>query len=149
MTRFPPCLDDAVATVFAAVAEAKRGQTSIPVCPSARAVDLAAALIGNRSIETKIAGIRPGEKIHEILISEEELFLTVRRGRYHGILPEQPEIRGDSKQAQHSDAAYLDGEYSSGKSPLTVAEVVEALHRRKLVLDKLDQVATDGQELLA
>ena len=39
--------------------------------------DLAAELIGDREIETVVTGIRPGEKIHEILISEEEATRTV------------------------------------------------------------------------
>jgi len=141
MTRFLLSLDEAVDTVFAAVSEAKPGETYIPVCPSARMVDLAAALIGNRPIETKITGIRPGEKIHEILIGEEESFRAVRRGRYHAILPMLPEICSDSSPAEH-----LDGEYSSGKAPMSAAEVVETLRRRKLMLD---QVVADGQELLA
>jgi UDP-glucose 4-epimerase len=141
MTRFLLSLDEAVDTVFAAVSEAKPGETYIPVCPSARMVDLAAALIGNRPIETKITGIRPGEKIHEILIGEEESFRAVRRGRYHAILPMLPEICGDLSPAEH-----LDGEYSSGKAPMSAAELVETLRRRKLMLD---QVTADGQELLA
>jgi UDP-glucose 4-epimerase len=141
MTRFLLSLDEAVDTVFAAVSEAKPGETYIPVCPSARMVDLASALIGNRNIETKITGIRPGEKIHEILISEEESFRAVRRGRYHAILPMLPELCSNSSSPEH-----LDGEYSSGKMPMSAAEVVETLRRRKLMLD---QVAEAGQELLA
>ena len=141
MTRFLLSLDEAVDTVFTALAEAKPGETYIPICPSARMVDLAAALIGNRSIETKVTGIRPGEKIHDILISEEEAFRTVRRGRYHAILPMLPEICSDLAPADH-----LDGEYSSGKAPMSAVELAETLRRRNLMLE---QVAPDGQELLA
>jgi len=72
MTRFLLTLDDAVDTIFAAVSAAARGETYIPRCPSARMTDLAAFLIGDRDVETVITGIRPGEKIHEILLSEEE-----------------------------------------------------------------------------
>ena len=43
-------------------------------------------------------------------------------------------------------AEHLDGEYSSGKAPMSAAELVETLRRRKLMLD---QVTADGQELLA
>jgi FlaA1/EpsC-like NDP-sugar epimerase len=141
MTRFLLSLDEAVDTVFAALSEAKPGETYIPVCPSARMVDLAAALIGDRPIATKVTGIRPGEKIHEILISEEESYRSVRRGRYHAILPMLPEICGDLAPADH-----LDGEYSSGKAPMSASELVETLRRRKLLLE---QVTPDGQELLA
>ncbi len=72
MTRFLLSLDEAVDTIFAAVAGGGRGETYIPRVPSARVVDIAAALIGDRPIETVVTGIRPGEKIHEILVSEEE-----------------------------------------------------------------------------
>ena len=44
----------------------------MPRVPSARMIDLAEALIGGRPIETVVTGIRPGEKMHEILVSEEE-----------------------------------------------------------------------------
>src|SRR5580704_18334454 len=72
MTRFLLSLDEAVDLIFAAVRKAKRGETFIPRVPSARMVDVAAALIGNRKIKLEVTGIRPGEKLHEILISEEE-----------------------------------------------------------------------------
>src|SRR5574340_1098874 len=67
MTRFLLTLEDAVDTIFAAVRSAEAGETYIPRCPSAKMTDLAAALIGDRDIETVITGMRPGEKIHEIL----------------------------------------------------------------------------------
>ena len=44
-----------------------------------------------------MTGIRPGEKIHEIMVSEEEAYRTVERGQYYGILPMLPEVRGESK----------------------------------------------------
>src|SRR5205814_9067114 len=82
MTRFLLSLDDAVDTIFAGVRTGKRGDLYIPRVPSAKVVDIAAVLIGNRPIETKVIGIRPGEKIHEVLISEEEAHRTVERGNY-------------------------------------------------------------------
>jgi UDP-glucose 4-epimerase len=93
MTRFLLSLDQAVDTVFAAVRGAGRGETYIPRVPSAKIVDLASALIGDRPIETRVTGIRPGEKIHEILVSEEERFRTVERGEFLAILPILPDLR--------------------------------------------------------
>ena len=49
----------------------------MPRLPSARIVDVAAALIGDREIEVEFIGVRPGEKIHEMLVSEEEAPRTV------------------------------------------------------------------------
>jgi UDP-glucose 4-epimerase len=64
MTRFLLSLDDAVSTILAALRTGQRGELYIPRVPSARVVDIAAVLIGNQKIETKVVGIRPREKIH-------------------------------------------------------------------------------------
>src|SRR5713101_9052549 len=63
MTRFLVSLDQAVDTVFAALRDAKPGETFVPRVPAATVMNIAKALIGDRSIATKITGIRPGEKV--------------------------------------------------------------------------------------
>ena len=108
MTRFLLSLDDAVDTIFAAVREGHPGDTYIPRAPAARMTDLARVLIGDRPIQTVITGIRPGEKVHEILISEEEAQRVEDRGRFYAIRSLLPEVR-----AQASAATVLDREYSS------------------------------------
>lgn len=94
MTRFLLSLDQAVDTVFSAMEEAERGETYVPRVPAARVVDVAAALIGDRPIKMTFTGIRPGEKIHEIMVSEEECHRTTARGDYYVILPMLPELLG-------------------------------------------------------
>ncbi|HRQ38294.1 MAG TPA: polysaccharide biosynthesis protein [Chloroflexota bacterium] len=118
MTRFLLSLNQAVDTVFAALNEAHPGEIYVPRVPSARVVDVAAILVGNRSIETKIIGIRPGEKIHEILVSEEEAHRTAARGAYFVIMPSQAELR-------HADWAGipLDKEYSSADHLMSAQDV--------------------------
>ena len=74
MTRFLMSIENAVDTVVAALRDALPGETFVPKMPAARVVDIADALIGDRNIEKKVTGIRPGEKIHEVLVSEEECF---------------------------------------------------------------------------
>ena len=107
MTRFLLTLDHAVDTVFVAMREARRGETFIPRAPSARITDLVDVMIDGRDIPVVVTGIRPGEKTHEILVSEEECHRTIRRGDYYAILPILPELReGDFEPA-------LSGEYSS------------------------------------
>lgn len=118
MTRFLISLNQAVDTIFAALSSGRRGDTYIPRVPSAKVTDVASALIGNRDIEIKVIGIRPGEKIHEILISEEEANRVVERGSYYAILPILPELRGDPE-----TPALLPGEYSSATSPIPLADV--------------------------
>ncbi|HMC22640.1 MAG TPA: polysaccharide biosynthesis protein [Thermoanaerobaculia bacterium] len=93
MTRFLLSLDQAVDTVFAAVREAQPGETYVPKVPAAKIVDVAEALIDGRGIEMIVTGIRPGEKVHEILISEEECHRTIERGDYYAITPMLTELR--------------------------------------------------------
>lgn len=108
MTRFLLSLDRAVDTVFAAIRGARPGETYIPKVPSARVVDVAEALIAGREIPIAFTGIRPGEKIHEIMVSEEECYRTVEREGYYVICSMLPEVVG----APAREPA-LDGEYSS------------------------------------
>lgn len=107
MTRFLLSLDSAVDTVFAAFREAERGDIFVPQVPAARILDVAEAMIGDRPIETVITGIRPGEKIHEILVSEEEAFRTTERAGHYVVQPQLPEL-------QATDGVRpLSGDYSS------------------------------------
>jgi UDP-glucose 4-epimerase len=62
MTRFLLTLDQAVDTVYAALANAWPGEIIVPRAPAASVIDIAKALIGDRNIEIRITGIRPGEK---------------------------------------------------------------------------------------
>jgi UDP-glucose 4-epimerase len=93
MTRFLLTLEDAVDTVLAAFAHAAPGETYIPRCPSAKMTDLAACLIGDRPVEIAITGIRPGEKVHEILLSDEEASRTIHGSDgYYALRPMLPEL---------------------------------------------------------
>lgn len=120
MTRFLLSLDRAVDTVFAALRGARRGEVFVPRVPSARITDIAAQLIGERDIETVFTGIRPGEKIHEILVSEEEAFRTTERDGYYVIQPQLPEIAGEEASRP------LQGDYSSADAVIE-GEELEAL----------------------
>jgi len=113
MTRFLLSLDRAVDTVFAAVRGALPGEIYVPQVPSARIVDLAQVLINERDIPIIYTGIRPGEKIHEIMVSEEECYRTIERDRYYVICPMLPELRMAS-----IDQPALTGEYSSANVTL-------------------------------
>jgi UDP-glucose 4-epimerase len=130
MTRFLLSLDQAVDTIFAALRGGGRGETYIPRVPSAKVVDVAAALIGERPVETVVTGIRPGEKIHEILVSEEECHRTVDRGAYYAILPMLPELLGDT-----AIEGALDDEYSSASGLMSGDALVEVLRRHSLMID--------------
>ena len=107
MTRFLLTLDQAVDTVFAAIRSARRGETYIPQAPAARVELLADVMIDGRPIEKVFTGIRPGEKIHEIMVSDEECYRVISREGYYVIRPMLPEL-----EAEVSPPA-LTGEYSS------------------------------------
>ena len=129
MTRFLLSLDDAVDTVFAALRSGRPGETYIPRAASARMVDLAAALIGDRDVAVEITGVRPGEKIHEILVSEEEAWRTTVRGDYLAIGPILPELREAGADAEEPFGAV---EYSSGDEVMDVAGVAALLEKNAL-----------------
>jgi FlaA1/EpsC-like NDP-sugar epimerase len=129
MTRFLLSLEQAVDTIFAAVRGARRGETYIPRVPSAKVTDIAAALVGGRKVETQVTGIRPGEKVHEILVSEEEAYRTVERGDYYCIRPMLPElIEGDKVENP------LGREYSSADNVMTREEVARLLEKHELMV---------------
>jgi FlaA1/EpsC-like NDP-sugar epimerase len=131
MTRFLLSLDQAVDTIFAAIENARRGETYIPRVPSARVIDIATTLIGERPIDIVVTGIRPGEKIHEILVSEEEAHRTIERGNYYAILPVLPELRVDADEPIKT----LGNEYSSADHLMNRKELYENLLRHGLLLE--------------
>ena len=130
MTRFLLSLEEAVDIILVAMREARRGETYIPRAPSAKIVDVATALIENRPIKTVISGVRPGEKLHELLISEEECHRAVRRNGYFAIGPILPEL-----QSHDIDSEFLGMPYSSADDVMTPAETHELLVRRGLMID--------------
>jgi len=107
--------------VFAAIRSALPGETYIPWIPSARVDDLAMVLINGRNIPITYTGIRPGEKIHEILISEEECHRTIERDGHYVICPILPELR------PMPINQFLSREYSSADALLDYAGLRELL----------------------
>ena len=142
MTRFLLSLDQAVDTVFAALEGAKRGETYVPNAPSATVENIARALIGRRRIKMKIVGIRPGEKMHEIMVSDEEANHSVKRGNYFAILPMLPELGGNGKRARSA----LSKELSSADNVIDLKETVNLLKRHRLM--PTDQDTANSEELL-
>lgn len=135
MTRFLLSLHEAVDTVFAAIRGGQRGETYIPDAPTALITDVAAALIGDRAIPTEVTGIRPGEKLHEVLISEEEMQRTIRRDGWLVIQPMLPELLTSVEQAGELG---LQEEFSSANSVLTAQETETLLRERQLMVDQVD-----------
>jgi UDP-N-acetylglucosamine 4,6-dehydratase len=86
MTRFWITLDQAVNFVAASTTEMTGGEIFVPKLPSMRLTDLVDALAPEARIE--VVGIRPGEKLHEEMISENEARRTLDRGDHFCIEPD-------------------------------------------------------------
>jgi UDP-glucose 4-epimerase len=135
MTRFLLGLDQAVDTVLGACADARRGETFVPRAPSATVVDIARALIGEREIPIEVTGTRPGEKHHEILVSEEECRRTSERDGRYVIAPMLPELENGP-----ASTPVLRREYCSADGALGLRETAELLARHGLRADDASPV---------
>jgi UDP-N-acetylglucosamine 4,6-dehydratase len=85
MTRFWLTLEQGVGFVIRCIEQMQGGEVFIPKIPSTRIVDLAAAIAPAAKLE--ITGIRPGEKLHEVLISEDEARSTLEREDMYLVKP--------------------------------------------------------------
>ena len=131
MTRFLLSLEQAVDTVLAALKDARRGETYVPRAPSATVENIARALIGSRPIDTKLIGVRPGEKMHEIMVSEEEMHHCARRGDYLVIRPMLPELRREGG----DEANALTREFSSEDTLVDLPGTVALLKKHRLMVE--------------
>jgi UDP-N-acetylglucosamine 4,6-dehydratase len=86
MTRFWITLEQAVELVFTAFDKMQGGEIFVPKIPSMRLTDLATAVAPD--CEHDIVGIRPGEKLHELMIPEDDARRTLDMGAYYIIQPE-------------------------------------------------------------
>jgi len=121
MTRFLLSMDHAVDAVTLTLERARRGTILVPKIPSAAIVDVARALIGDRPVGMVETGIRPGEKLHERLISAEEARRATDHGGYFLIHPMLPEL------AEAQPSAESGWEYGSATRPMTAPEVAAFL----------------------
>jgi len=88
MTRFNISLDEGVQMVLNALKNAWGGELYVPKIPSYKILDVATAVAPN--CEQEIVGIRPGEKIHEEMITASDSYTTYDLGEYYVILPQVP-----------------------------------------------------------
>ena len=133
MTRFNISLEGGVDMVLHALDEAWGGELYVPKIPSYKILDVAEAI--GPECEFKICGIRPGEKIHEEMITSSDSFTTYDLGKYYVILPQVP--NWDLQEYIKTFNAKLVPQgfnYTSGEN--TEWETVEGL--RELIKDHVD-----------
>ena len=100
MTRFNISLNEGIAMVHWAIENAHGTEILVPKIPSYRITDVAKAVAP--SCQTEIVGIRPGEKLHEEMITSSDSPNTIDLGRYYAILPLK---NGVAKKYAHSHGA--------------------------------------------
>ena len=117
MTRFWITLEQAIDFVFMSFRNMIGGEIFVPKIPSVKIVDLAKAMAPN--LKTKIVGIRPGEKIHELMCPNEHYHLTIEFKKYFKIIP-SPDSLNSKKNflidnfGERGKKVSSDFEYSSG-----------------------------------
>jgi UDP-N-acetylglucosamine 4,6-dehydratase (inverting) len=133
MTRFNISLEAGVEMVLHALRSAKGGEIFIPKIPSYRITDVAEAVAPKA--RQQIVGIRPGEKIHEEMITASDSFTTVDLGTYYAILPQGHRYTTEEYCAQTGAKLVAQGfVYNSGTNHewLSVAEI------RQLIVQHVD-----------
>ena len=115
MTRFNISIQEGVNLVMHALEKAWGGEIFIPKIPSYNILDLAKAIAPNCDIN--IVGIRPGEKIHEEMITASDSFNTYEVGSNYVILPTIHQWKLNDYITHHSTAKLVKPgfSYSSGK----------------------------------
>jgi UDP-N-acetylglucosamine 4,6-dehydratase (inverting) len=133
MTRFNISLEDGCQMVFDAIEKAWGGELFVPKIPSYKIVDVASA-IGPDCIQDEV-GIRPGEKLHEEMITVSDAVNTFDIGKYYVILP-QKTIFDRDKFIKHFKAKLVDPNFSYNSGDNDKWETVDSL--RELVKKYVD-----------
>ncbi|MCL1884765.1 MAG: UDP-N-acetylglucosamine 4,6-dehydratase (inverting) [Defluviitaleaceae bacterium] len=111
MTRFMISLEDAVDLVFHAFSDMVGGEIYVKKIPSMKVTDIARAV--SESAEHNIIGIRPGEKLHEQMVSIEDAPYTFEYNDYYKILPQIHHWDKDTSRIKDGKRVKLDFVYSS------------------------------------
>jgi UDP-N-acetylglucosamine 4,6-dehydratase len=107
MTRFWISLDQGVEFVIGCIERMEGGELFVPKIPSMRIVDLARAIAPDCTLD--FVGIRPGEKIHEVMITEDDSRNTVEFDAYYAILPLFKGVTVDGYIKRHGGKRCPDG----------------------------------------
>lgn len=129
MTRFNISLQEGVDMVLWAIENAFGGEIFVPKIPSYRITDVATAVAPE--CRQQVVGIRPGEKIHEEMITASDSLNTVDLGRYYAILPSGSELYNLEEYCRRRSATPVPAgfSYDSGRNPdfLSVGQLRELI----------------------
>ena len=134
MTRFNISLQGGVDMVMHALENAWGGEIFVPKIPSYKIIDVAEAI--GPECEKPVVGIRPGEKIHEEMITASDSYYTYDLGKYYTILPATHKWKLDEFLDKFNAKKVTPGfQYNSGENEEW--ETVEDL--RDLIKEHMDQ----------
>lgn len=134
MTRFNISLQDGVNMVMYAIEHHLGGEIFIPKIPSYRVLDVAKAVAPE--CQTKIVGVRPGEKIHEEMITDADSLNTIDLGKYYVILPSVSFVYTEEDFMKHHNAVKVPFGFKYNSGTNTEWETVEGL--RELIKQHVD-----------
>ncbi len=134
MTRFNISLEDGVAMVMFAIENALGGEIFVPKIPSYKILDVAKAIGPNCKI--KVVGIRPGEKLHEEMISATDSINTIEFDKYYAVLPSVPLTYKKEEYLAHFNAKMVEDGFSYNSEKNQDWESVESL--RKLIKEHIN-----------
>jgi UDP-N-acetylglucosamine 4,6-dehydratase len=133
MTRFNISLKDGVGMVLHALETSWGGELYVPKIPSYKITDVATALGPN--CEQKIVGIRPGEKLHEEMITSSDSYSTYDLGKFYVILPQVTSWKLEDYIKTFNATKVKPGfQYNSGENP----EWIGVNEIRELVKEYVD-----------
>lgn len=134
MTRFNISLQAGVDMVMYALDHHLGGEIFVPKIPSYRILDIVEALAPD--CETSIVGIRPGEKLHEEMITDTDSLNTIDLGEYYAILPSVSFTCSEKDYMQHHKAQKVPFGFKYNSGTNDKWESVDSL--RKLVTEHVD-----------
>lgn len=134
MTRFNISLQDGVNMVMYAIEHHLGGEIFVPKIPSYRILDIAKAIAPDCT--TKIVGIRPGEKVHEEMITDTDSLNTIDLGKYYAILPSVSFTYTEQEYLEHHQAEKVPFGFKYNSGTNTEWETIESL--RELIKQHID-----------
>lgn len=134
MTRFNISLQDGVNMVMYALENHLGGEIFIPKIPSYKILDIAKAIAPE--CRTEVVGIRPGEKLHEEMITDTDSLNTVDLGRYYAILPSVSFTYHEEEYMAHHNAEKVPFGFKYNSGTNTEWETIDSL--RELIKEHID-----------
>ncbi|NOI15127.1 UDP-N-acetylglucosamine 4,6-dehydratase (inverting) [Vibrio hepatarius] len=134
MTRFNISLQDGVNMVMYALENHLGGEIFVPKIPSYKILDIAEAIAPE--CKTKVVGIRPGEKLHEEMITDTDSLNTIDLGKYYAILPSVSFTYTEEEYLDHHKAEKVPFGFKYNSGTNTEWESIESL--RELIKEHVD-----------